>query len=403
MEIKDAVLKICDKFAKDYYGELWRIIKENPHLKKTFPAFLLNPEKIIYYFGKTHLAVEYFGNTLQSKYKSGYNLEVEYRDYTKHEHFIEEILGFKYDGTSGTFMPLQGTIEGIFLPTNEAFNILVNNGWDFAAQSAIIGMNISSLKFETNTTTRLINCFFYGTDKHGLLVRNIKWLEVFPLKVDDFDGNNELFTIISLWPNIKKQALLDSEYIYPQPTEFKEEKLVFLNRFIEMLNSSSINEHTITSFLSNQENQFLLKMAFFATEIHPEKKCEWQNEGRAPIQPDFFVTMPDGYSDIVEFKLPLIRSKAIVGRSNRESFNAEINSYISQTRVYQEYFNDSLNRKYIESRHGIKVLHPKRWLVIGRRWMFLSDYLKKIEHDYKDLVIRTYDDIVDGIRSQLYS
>lgn len=399
---KDVVLKIGNKFMKDYYGELWKIIKENPHLKRTFPALLLNPEKIIYYFGKTHLAIEYFGNTLQSEYKSGYALEVESRDYAKHEHFTDEILGFKYDGNSGTIIPLQGIIEGMVLPTNKAFNILESNGWDFAAQSAIIGMNISGFKFKPNTFTRLINCFFYGTDKHGLLVRNIKWLEVFPLKIEDLDDDNGLLAI-SLWPNTKKQALLDSEYIYPQPADFQEEKLACLNRFIEILSTNSIDEPTITSFLSKPENQFLLKMAFFAKEIHPEKECEWQNENRTSIKPDFFVSMPDGYSDIVEFKLPLIKNNAIVGRNNRESFNAEINSYISQTRVYQEYFNDSLNRKYVESRHGIKVLHPKRWLVIGRRWMFLNDYLKKIEHDYKDLVIRTYDDIVDGIRSQLYA
>ena len=49
------------------------------------------------------------------------------------------------------------------------------------------------------------------------------------------------------------------------------------------------------------------------------------------------------------------------------------------------------------------MLYPKRWLVVGRRWMFSSDDWKKIEHDYKDFAIRTYDDIVDGIRSQLYS
>ncbi len=402
MEIKEAVFKIGNKFMKDYQGELWEIIKENPHLKSTFPAFLLNPEKLIYYFGKNHLAIEYIGNSLRNEYKSGYTLKVEFRDYTKHEHFFDEILGFQYDGTSGIRAPLQGPIEGLYSPTNKAFDILKNNGWNFAAQSMALSMNINGFKFSANNFTRLVNCFFYGADKNGLLVRNIKWLDVFPLKIEDVDDANELFKI-ALWPNMKNQALLDSKYIYPQPIDFQQEKLMCLNRFVELFSSSSINECDITSFLSQPENQFLLKMAFFAKEIHSEKKCEWQNEEKNPIQPDFFVSMPNGYSDIVEFKLPSTKGDTIVGRDNRESFSAEINSYISQTRVYKEYFEDSQNKKYVENKHGIKVLHPKRWLVIGRRWMLSSDDWKKIEHDYKDFAIRTYDDIVDGIRSQLYS
>jgi len=402
MEIKDAILKIGNKFMKDYQRELWNIIKVNPQLKSTFPAFLLNPEKLIYYFGENNFAIEYIGKTLLNEYKSGYTLEVEFRDYTKHEHFFDEILGFQYDGSSGTRIPLRGPIEGMYSPTNKAFNILKNNGWDFAAQSAVWGMNINGFKFSTNNFTRLINCFFYGTDRDGLLVRNIRWLDVFPMKIGDFDDIKEAFKI-TLWPNIKNQALLDSKYIYPQPSGFQQEKLVHLNRFIEIFSSSSVNETDITSFLSKPENQFLLKMAFFATKIYSEKRCEWQNEEKDPIQPDFFVSMPDGYSDIVEFKLPSIKRSAIVGRNNRESFNAEINSYISQTRVYKEYFEDSQNRNYVDKKYSIKVLHPKRWLVIGRRWMFSNEYLKRIEYDYKDFVIRTYDDIVDGIRSYLYS
>ena len=402
MEIKDAVFKIGNKFMKDYQGELWKIVKENPQLKSTFPAFLLNPERLIYYFGKTHFAIEYIGNSFRNEYKSGYTLEVEFRDYAKHEHFFDEILGFQYDGTSGIRVPLQGPIEGLYSPTNKAFDILKNNRWNFVAQSMALGMNTNGFKFTTNNFTRLVNCFFYGTDKNGLLVRNIKWLDVFPLKIEDVDDASELFKI-ALWPNMKNQALLDSKYIYPQPIGFQQEKLVRLNRFIELFSSSSINEPDITFFLSQPENQFLLKMAFFAEEIHHEKKCEWQNEEKNPIQPDFFISMPDGYSDIVEFKLPSIKRNTIVGRDNRKSFNAEINSYISQTRVYKEYFEDSQNRKHVENKHGIKVLYPKRWLVIGRRWMFSSDDWKKIENDYKDFAIRTYDDIVDGIRSQLYS
>lgn len=75
-----------------------------------------------------------------------------------------------------------------------------------------LGMNTNGFKFTTNNFIRLVNCFFYGTDKNGLLVRNIKWLDVFPSKIEDVDDASELFKI-ALWPNMKNQALLDSKYL----------------------------------------------------------------------------------------------------------------------------------------------------------------------------------------------
>lgn len=58
MGIKEVILKIGNTFMKDYQGELWKIIKVNPESKSTFPAFLLNPEKLIYYFGENNSAIE---------------------------------------------------------------------------------------------------------------------------------------------------------------------------------------------------------------------------------------------------------------------------------------------------------------------------------------------------------
>ena len=45
-------------------------------------------------------------------------------------------------------------------------------------------------------------------------------------------------------------------------------------------------------------------MGFLAKEIHPQVICKWQSEDKPSIQPDFFIERPNGYSDIVEFKLP---------------------------------------------------------------------------------------------------
>jgi hypothetical protein len=143
-------------------------------------------------------------------------------------------------------------------------------------------------------------------------------------------------------------------------------------------------------------------MAFLAKNIYPQCECEWQSESRNNIKPDFFVIKPNGFADIVEFKLPYLKTDNVVGRVNRETFSAEINSYISQTRVYRTYFEDPNNRKWVEEKYNLKINYPKRVLVVGRRWDFPSDEWKSILNDYKDIELMTYDDLVDGVVAQFY-
>ncbi|MFW5990319.1 MAG: Shedu anti-phage system protein SduA domain-containing protein [Campylobacterales bacterium] len=126
--------------------------------------------------------------------------------------------------------------------------------------------------------------------------------------------------------------------------------------------------------------------------------AERGNEGR----PDFFIVQPNGYADIVEFKLPNIAKNTIVGKKNRETFAAWLNSYIAQTRVYSTYFDDPNNRKWFEDKYGFKVNKPKRYLVVGRCYDFASEIWREIIADYKDIEIITFDDLVDGVTIQFY-
>lgn len=122
-----------------------------------------------------------------------------------------------------------------------------------------------------------------------------------------------------------------------------------------MFGNSENSEPTITSFLAQQENHFILNMGFMGTGVHSQVKCEWQSEEKDEIIPDFFVVRANGYADIVEFKLPKVKRNTVVGRNNREQFSAEINSYIAQTRVYRSYFEDPNNRRWFEKKYGFKV------------------------------------------------
>lgn len=402
LSLWDIAKGISEYLLENYWGKMWNVVEENPQLKERFTAFLINPEKLIFYFGKHHWAIEYVGAVRKNSFESSLNLEIEVKDYTTSENLIEDIIGIEFEGT-GFKIPLFEYNENVFLPTDEAFTILSENGWNFAAQSMYFGFNTSGLTLIPNQFSRLVNSFFYGTDNHGLVVRNIKWLDVFPLEIEDVNESTDQFKI-RFWDDLQEKFIHDSLFEFPLPEEFQYEKLVQVNRFIELFSSEKTSETDITRFLEAPENQFILKMAFFGKDIHAEIQCPWQSEPeRQSIRPDFFITDPNGLADIIEFKLPNLKGRAVVGRVNRETFSAEIQSYIAQTSVYEEYFEDPSNRKYVKEKHGIDVRYPNRILVLGRRWMFDVYEWKRIQHQYRNITIRTYDDLVDGILSQLYS
>jgi len=286
------------------------------------------------------------------------------------------------------------------MPTNRGWDKLTELRWNFAAQNSIMGMNVPAMTPMPGRFTRVVNGLFFDANESGLLTRHIKWLDLIPVKFDDSDPDVDKFAF-SL-SHLKRLVQHDAEYVYPLPDDYKFVKLPRINRFIEVWGNSENSEPVITAFLSEPENRFILTMRFGAVEIYPELLCDWQSEDRKPIKPDFFVLQPNGYADIVEFKLPKIEKEFVVGRDNREAFAAWLSSYIAQTRVYATYFDDPNNRDWFEKKYGFKVHKPKRWLVVGRRNDFESGIWREIISDYRDIDILTFDDIVDGVAAQFY-
>jgi hypothetical protein len=396
------VMALMQDLMQQYWRPMWELVEENPEIMGSMTALLLIPERVILYLGRTHLGIEYVGPIQKDQLTPEGQLEVQYFDYTGKENLLDAILGFEFDATHEARLPLSGHNEKLYIPTNAAFDILYKNGWTFSAQSMIMGFNPAGFVLEPDQFTRLTHSFFYGTDEHGLLVRHFQWIDFLPVTIRDLDENTKAVQI-TLWSDIEERAKQDALYQYPLVKEFQGEKLMQLNRFVELFSTSGVSETNITRFLTKPENQFILKMAFFGREIYAEKTCSWAEEEKKPLRPDFFITQPNGYSDIVEFKLPSLKGKPIVGQENRETFSAEVHQYIAQTRVYRDYFDDPRNRSYIEKTYGIRVYYPQRWLVIGRRWMFSTDEWRAIEAEHTDFGIRTYDDMVDGVRAHLYA
>ncbi|MBA7586644.1 hypothetical protein ES708_28647 [subsurface metagenome] len=401
---KETIFLLANEIGKHYWFPLYHYIKDKPELIKTVTGFLLNHEQVVFYIGKTHLAIEYFGPERITKLKEKGSVQFVHHDYSlSDENFLEHIIGFEYDSTVKDLgLPLPPYSEDLILPTNAGFYKLRELKWNFSAQNSIIGLNTGNFYVLEGEFARIINGLFFHADENGLKTRHIKWIDFLPLQYDDSNPDYDTFGInISILSNLVE---IDAHYVYPLPLEddFKFSKLPQINRFIELTGNNDTTEPQITKFLAEDKNKFILTMGFLAKDIHHQVECEWQSEEKDNIIPDFFIVRPNGYADIVEFKLPYTKSKAIVGRNHRETFSAEINSYISQTRNYRTYFDDPNNRKWVKDKYGIKVHHPRKILVIGRRWDFSNDDWKEIINDYKDIEIMTYDDLVDGVIAQFY-
>lgn len=405
----------CDEFAKGllnvlgdiYFFKMYDAIKSLNIPPKELTGFLVNPEKIIFYIGKTHIAMELYGNEVIDTLKDTTYLEVKVFDYTKDDEkefsFFEKVVGFKHDSTMEIDfkIPILEINEELIIPTNKGMDKLIELNWNFAAQNNIISFNSGGFYVPVGQFARLINCIFFHADDSGLITRRVKWMDFIPLKYAETSNcKYDKFVIdLSHYLNYWLEDLL---YKYPLPEDYKYKKLEKINKFIEVFGNKENSEPIITSYLGYDENKFILNMAFFAKDIYSQLECKWQSEDKIPIKPDFFVVKPNKFADIVEFKLPQLKSTAITGIINREKFSSEIESYIAQTRVYKKYFEDPNNRTWFENKYGFKVYNPRRYLVIGRRWDFDSVVWMEIKSEYPDLEIITYDDLIDGVISQFY-
>lgn len=261
-------------------------------------------------------------------------------------------------------------------------------------------MNCAGFQIPEGEFARITNSFFFVSNGEKIQSRNIQWLDIFP--IDLVDHGDELeFRFPELPLEKAAEDELFRDVAIPKSRDFQ--KTSQLNRFVEMISTHGISEPKITEFLSEPENQFILKLAFGAKAIKSQCKLEWQGETKDPIVPDFMIEELDGYFSVLEFKLPGLKNSSVVGRENREAFSAEVNSYVAQTRVYGEYFTNPLNREFALRKHGIKALEPKRTLVLGRSWELDHPLRKQLEQDYKNLRVVTYDDLVALALSLLYS
>ncbi|CAA0186288.1 Shedu anti-phage system protein SduA domain-containing protein [Acinetobacter baumannii] len=386
---------------KYYTAPMYGMIKQYPELQENVTGFLINPESISVYIGKHHLAVEYAGSEILEKLPQGESkIPMVVRDFSdKDGNLLEYIIGFSNYSSSGLTPPLLEWNPDFLWATMKGYEKLDELNWNYSAQDSFIFMNAAIPQPQQGKFSRIINGFFFDSDDLGLKTRHIKWMDIFPITIDESHADYDQFKFnISIFSKLAKN---DINYTYPMPTDYKYKHLPRINRFIELWGNSETSEPQITQFLAQEENQFILTMSLGAVEIASERECIWQSEDKPNIRPDFFISKGNRV-DIVEFKLPTLKGNTVVGKDNRESFCATLQSYISQTRVYSSYFDDPNNRQWVKDTYGLDVYKPRRILIVGRRSDFNTNEWREIMADYRDLEIMTFDDLIDGVVAQFY-
>ena len=399
LTVNEVILFLMKVLENNYFKVIFDEIDINPNLENTIAGLIINPDVVTIYMGKEHIAVEFSGSEILRKdFKERYGFEVRFFDCSLNDGtLLENILGFDKSYSNRLSPPILGNVFDLVWATDNGYYKLRELRWNYLAQDMMLIMGSSIPTIVSGNACSLINSFFFDANETGLKTRHIKWMNFIPIIYDDADSRHDTFKINE--GLIRKIAIENAYTVYPLPEEYKNIHLPKINRFIELWGNEDTTEPQITKFL--EENSFILKMAFGATNIYAEKDCIWQSEKRKAIRPDFFIESPNRV-DIVEFKLPTIKNNSVVGRENRESFCSQLNSYVAQTRTYANYFNDPNNRIWVQEKYGIDVYKPRRILIIGRRTDFNRKEWKEIVADYDNFDVITFDDLVDKVVAQFY-
>ena len=267
-----------------YWFNMYKIIKEIGIKPKELTGFLINPEMIVLYIGKTHIAMEYYGSEILNDIKSENLFTVKCFDYSQDSEseltFFDKVIGIKYDSTMSrdikiTLFELN---EGLIIPTNRGMDKLVELNWNFDAQDFIMGFNSGGYNVPESQFARLINCVFFDANDSGLITRRVKWMDFIPLKYENNNETNDRFSIDL--PYYAKNWENDLFYKYPMPEDYKYVKLKKINGFIELFGNKNNIELQITNYIGKVKiNSFYLWLF-----LPKRYTASWNANGKAKIK-----------------------------------------------------------------------------------------------------------------------
>jgi hypothetical protein len=286
------------------------------------------------------------------------------------------------------FDEIENRVEDISFFLGDSINILCDYSYRFFydTESALFE---GIFDFETAQNPFYVsNSTFFWTDNYGnLKVRRIDFMEVWPLENGHW-----------IYPT-RPEKLADLILACPVPA-FDVKLHKTLNEFIEMVGDSSRHETHITKFI--EENPEILQLGIGVRELNPQRFLEWQYPCNKPnLKPDFMPARLNGYVDLLDFKLPKLKSKPIVGSSTRSHPSFEVDSALAQLDEYEEWCSQEIHQNWLFETQKIKVKSPDKYLIIGHSRDFTAEERERLRKT-RDAIIWTYDEFIDMVRFQLY-
>lgn len=384
---RDQLEKLCQDISSELNDIVFRDINsylvENPEERESLnPAFPF-PQTVKIGVLKDYLVVEYVGPSNEEE--ETFQVKLIYQPEQDLYDFLE--IDIKHLKTPR--IPFDESVQNMNFFLGESVIYLTNYFYDFTQQQEDFCINGFVDISQAIKPCVINNCTFFWSDKEERLkIKHIDLLELFP-----FDEDCILY-------HDKKSLLHFSNYIiHNKSPKYNIKAHRVLNEFIQLVNTKPL-ETAITSYL--EKNPIILQIAFGFHELNPQKILKWQYEtDRHELKPDFLPTRMDGFCDIVEFKLPYVKSSPLVGSDYRKHPSYEIDKAIAQAEEYEEFLQQEVNRKWVQETLGIKVLHPIKYIIIGHSNEFSAEDRRKLRKN-RDTVFFTYDEFIEMARHQIY-
>lgn len=382
---------------------------------ENLPSFLKYPKRVNVYWFRNHFAFD-----IENDHAISNHTKLHKPAFT-HRFFLSEEDTYVFSAISGHYFDRDSSIDptmarvslgfissGIsgrgFLFSDNVFEELVNLGWRtevFDSTGVIFGFK--DIAIPANNYFNFQNIFlFYGAMDERILSHRIRWLDVMPYKL--IYSNHDVVESILFSPKFLKEAVTNAgRSNFLTPNNYEHKKFESINAFIELWGSKATNETTITRFLSEPKNKFILMMQFGVKEIYSELVCAKKDFAKQSIRPDFIIKKTNNLCNIVEFKLPRLKGKVVIGNNNRRRFSSFFSEYLAQAKAYVRYFSDADHRADFFKLYGLHIEKPKVTIVVGRRYDINTQEIRELMADYVDIELISYDDLVDVVIAQLYA
>jgi deoxycytidine triphosphate deaminase len=175
-----------------------------------------------------------------------------------------------------------------------------------------------------------------------------------------------------------------------------ERRLSMVRELERMIRDPSLREQDFQNFF--EENDWLL-FSHEYIEVKPQIILQLQDGNT--LRPDFFLKPITGSLwDILEIKKPMER--IVVEKKNRRRVSMAVYEAIAQLRTYASYFDEAVNRHWVNDSHGVNSYKPQLILLIGQRTGIGDPIVERdIRIALSGVRLVTYEELVRIMRHQL--